>query len=317
MSKQPKDHGGGLDGAIAQYGGTRADWIDLSTGINPRAYPIPDIAPHFWQALPDQDAQTALLSAARAFWNVPDKASIIACAGLSQMIAALPLLRPAASVQITKPTYNEHEAAFRANGWTLDADAQTRVVVHPNNPDGRQADLSGDALAASALTIIDESFCDTQPDMTYVDHAVDPNVVVLKGLGKFWGLAGLRLGFAISHPDTVDRLRDFIGPWAVSGPAQLIGAKALNDTDWANATRKRLATDRDRLDALARAAGFNLVGGTDLFRLYDTPDARDVQDKLAQNRIWSRRFPYSKTWIRLGLPDTDAHWHRVQTALEV
>ena len=317
MTRNVKDHGGGLDAAIAKYGGTRAEWIDLSTGINPNSYPIPNVPAHFWQDLPDETAQQTLLSAARVFWNVPDDADIVACAGLSQMIAALPLLHPTAAVQINKPTYNEHEAAFRANGWDIDEASNIRVVVHPNNPDGRQASLSSTDLAQSPLTIIDESFCDTQPDMTYIGKATTPNVVVLKGLGKFWGLAGLRLGFAISHKDTTDRLRDFIGPWAVSGPAQFIGAQSLSDTNWSDATRARLQSDSKRLDDIAHRAGFELVGGTDLFRLYETPSASHVQDQLAQNFIWSRRFPYSKTWLRLGLAGPESHWQRLAAALDI
>lgn len=316
MAQQINDHGGGLDAAIAQYGGTRADWIDLSTGINPVAYPIPDIPAHYWTALPDQGAQDKLLAAARAFWNVPDTADIIACAGLSQMIASLPLLHPASTVQIQKPTYNEHETAFRAHGWNVDDTAKIRVEVHPNNPDGRHANLTTLDLQQSPLTIIDESFCDTQPDLTFVNHAVDQNVIILKGLGKFWGLAGLRLGFAISHKSTTDRLRRLIGPWAVSGPAQLIGAAALSDTDWAQTTRARLAGDAARLDQMAQGAGLSLVGGTDLFRLYDTPDAKKMQSKLAKRFIWSRRFPYSKTWLRLGLAGADADWRRLDAALK-
>ncbi len=133
-----RDHGGGLDAAIARFGGDRADWIDLSTGINPTSYPLPAIPDRFWQALPDSGDQAALKSAARAFWSIPDTADIAAASGVSALIAALPRLAPAAQVGIAQPTYNEHAASFAAFGWAVQTDtAATNVYVHPNNPDGR------------------------------------------------------------------------------------------------------------------------------------------------------------------------------------
>jgi cobalamin biosynthetic protein CobC len=141
--------------------------------------------------------------------------------------------------------------------------------------------------------------------------------VVLKGLGKFWGLAGVRLGFAIGRPETLAPLRDRLGPWAVSGPALVIGAAALDDPGWADTTRARLTADAGRLDALMAAAGARTEGGTPLFRLYSVEDAVRWQTRLAEARIWTRIFPYSATWIRLGLPGTEADWARLAAALGV
>ena len=138
--------------------------------------------------------------------------------------------------------------------------------------------------------------------------------MVLKSFGKFWGLAGLRLGFAIGQADLIARLNDLTGPWAVSGPALRIGEQALRDTDWASKTRARLAEDAARLDQLGLARGARLVGGTSLFRLYDVDDAPAWQTRLARAHIWSRIFPYSKTFLRLGLPPADG-WARLEAAL--
>lgn len=307
-----RDHGGGLDAAVAQYGGARANWIDLSTGINPVAYPIPALAPDVWTALPDHAAQTALITAARQFWQVPDGAEILAAPGASSLIANLPTLAPAGRAHIPTPTYNEHAAAFAAHGWTLGKDhPDAKVIVHPNNPTGHWYDA--DALTAP-LTIIDESFADVAPDRSLVGHAARPGVVVLKSFGKFWGLAGLRLGFAIATPDTINRLADLLGPWPVSGPALEIGHKALCDQAWATATRNRLSADADRLDQLVTRTGATVEGGCPLFRLYRVDDAKGLQTQLAKHHIWSRIFPYSRHWLRLGLPAPD-QWHRLEAAL--
>lgn len=296
----PRDHGGGLDAAVADYGGRREDWIDLSTGINPVPYPVPQIAQEAWTALPDSAAQAALLAAARQHWHVPEGASILAAPGASSLIAKLPTLAPVGRVDIPTPTYNEHAAAFVAHGWEMGEDgASARVIVHPNNPTGHwYAEEGFDA----ALTVVDESFADVWPDRTWVHEATRPGVVVLKSFGKFWGLAGMRLGFAIATPDVIGQLATALGPWAVSGPALSIGAAALNDHDWAVETRVRLNEDAARLDALMIRGGARVEGGTSLFRLYEVDNAKAWQARLARNHIWSRVFPYSDTWLRLGLP---------------
>ena len=312
MSDAPRDHGGGLDGAAMLYGGARNDWIDLSTGINPVPYPIGKFTQNDWTALPDAAAFNALTQAARSFWNVPDGAAILPAPGASALIARIPALATAARVDIPKPTYNEHAAAFQAQGWTLSQDnPSAHVLVHPNNPDGR---FWSDSDANAPLTIIDESFCDIAPDASLIHLAERDGVIVLKSFGKFWGLAGLRLGFAIGDPTLIASLNDFIGPWAVSGPALRTGALALNDHGWADQTRARLGADAARLDALMRTHGADVVGGTSLFRLYDVGDAAAWQAKLARAHIWSRVFPYSDKWLRLGLPAPD-QWARFSAAL--
>jgi cobalamin biosynthetic protein CobC len=302
-----------VDAAIAAYGGTRGNWIDLSTGINPHPYPIAALSDEDWTALPDHGAFERLSQAARHFWSVPAGAAILPSPGASALIARIPALAPAGRVQITMPTYNEHAAAFSAQGWKIQSGGptQARVIVHPNNPDGRYWDESD---VNAPLTIIDESFCDVSPAASLIHLAARPGVIVLKSFGKFWGLAGLRLGFAIGDPQLIARLNDLTGPWAVSGPALRIGQHALTDPDWANFTRQRLTTDSARLDTLMTAKGAQLAGGTTLFRLYQVDDAAQWQTRLARAHIWSRIFPYSQTYLRLGLPPSDG-WDRLEAAL--
>lgn len=342
-AQQPqRDHGGGLDAAMAQYGGTREDWLDLSTGINPVPYPIGEIDPEAWTALPDSHAQDKLISAARQFWDVPDAAQIIAAPGASALIAMMPELIKSghphnSQVCIDRPTYNEHAAAFAAHDFKItDASAPVHVQVHPNNPDGHLIDR--EAPQTATMSIIDESFCDTVPQLSLVARTKTPGTIILKSFGKFWGLAGLRLGFAIAHPDAMHptvkvryqtglfkpqrhetvvktvSLPDLLGPWPVAGPALEIGARALADHAWAMATRARLATDADRLDTKMQAKGAQVIGGTSLFRLYEVDNAAAWQAKLARSRVWSRIFPYNDRWLRLGLPAPD-RWEQLDAAL--
>jgi cobalamin biosynthetic protein CobC len=305
-----RDHGGGIDAAAARFGGVRAAWLDLSTGINPLPYPVPSLPTDAWTALPDMAAVDALTDAARAAWGVPDSAAVLAAPGASGLIARIPTLAPAGQVIIPGPTYNEHAAAFQAHGWQVRqaGTGDAAVVVHPNNPDGRV--WTGTMIPDACLTVIDESFCDVMPDASLVPLADRPGVIVLKSFGKFWGLAGLRLGFAIGDPDLLAQLETVLGPWPVSGPALAIGNAALRDTAWADAARARLSADAARLDAIMAQAGARIVGGTTLFRLYDTDHAQVWQDRLAERRVWSRVFPYSDRWLRLGLPGPE-DWTRL------
>lgn len=309
---QTRDHGGGIDAAAAQFGGTRADWIDLSTGINPVPYPIPDLPADAWTALPDRAAQTALLTAARRFWSVPVGADILAAPGASILISHIPLLRRPGAVDIPQPTYNEHWAAFQAMGWRRSQRAPDAMVrVHPNNPTG---DFAIGATLTAPLTVIDESFCDIAPEQSLIARATRPGTIVLKSFGKFWGLAGLRLGFAIGLPEDIQRLREMLGPWPVSGLALTVGTHALSNQSWASETRQRLSTDAERLDTLMARAGATLHGGTTLFRLYRVDTAAQWQARLARHHIWTRIFPYSDQFLRLGLPGPQ-DWPRLEAAL--
>ena len=310
----PRDHGGGLDAAMARWGGTRADWLDLSTGINPVSYPLSELPPHAWTALPDRAANEALIAAARAFWQIPDGAVVIPAPGLSALIARLPHALGVTRIHIPGPTYNEYAASFAAAGIPqTDDSAAPAVFVHPNNPDGRP--WPAEALAPRDLSVIDESFCDVMPGASHVARTAEPSTIVLKSFGKFWGLAGLRLGFAILAPGPIsDRLKDALGPWAVSGPALAIGTAALSDPAWADTTRTRLAQDSARLDALLTAQGSRVTGGTTLFRLHEVDDAPAWAERFARVHVLTRVFPYSRTWLRLGLPAPD-RWDQLRAAL--
>lgn len=322
-----RDHGGDLDRAMTRYGG--GDWLDLSTGINASPYPMPDLSPRALGALPTSADLAALETTARKAYRAHPSVDCVALAGAQAAIQLVPRLGPAREARVVGPTYNEHAGALQAQGWSVTQvsdiaelkGAALGVVVNPNNPDGRfwtpedLIDLSKDV----GLLVVDESFADPAPEYSlipYMDRLPGGvSILVLRSFGKFFGLAGLRLGFALGPSPIVGEMRRLAGPWAVSGPAIAAGRAALADSAWQEAMIGRLAQDAVRMDALAKAAGWTLVGGTVLFRTYDTGDALAAQDRLAQSHIWTRAFPYSKGWLRLGLPGTEAVWTRLETAL--
>ncbi len=305
MSTGRPEHGGAPGAAARRFGGDAADWLDLSTGINPVPFPLPPIAPGAWTRLPEPADEAALVAAARRFWAVPDSHGIVAAPGTSALIALLPRILPPGRVEIPGPTYAEHAAAFAAAGWAQ-GPGDLRVLVHPNNPDGRR----WGAADVGPRGIVDESFADA--DACTLPHGPQ---ITLKSFGKFWGLAGLRLGFAIAPLGLAYAIADALGPWPVSGPALAIGTAALDDPAWAAGARARLAAGAARLDRLLTEAGAGVIGGTALFRLAQVPDGRAVQARLAANRIWTRAFDHSPTWLRLGQPGDAAGWARLADAL--
>jgi cobalamin biosynthetic protein CobC len=318
------DHGGGLARAMARFG-AGADWLDLSTGINPWPYPVPALAPGAWQRLPDEDALAGLKYAARGFYGAAPDAPIAAAPGSQALIQLLPQLIPPTEVAIVGPTYAEHARCWRLAGHSVietsepDGAMPVVVVVNPNNPNGRiwpaerLRALAAERAARGGLLVVDEAFAEVAAPT--VQAAGMPGLVALRSFGKFFGLAGLRLGFALGPAALVERIEDALGPWAVSGPALAIGSAALADAGWAAATRCRLKAAAAALDAVLARAGFEPAGGTDLYRLAHRADAAAVFERLGKAHILVRNFAERPEWLRFGLPPDAAALARLERAL--
>jgi cobalamin biosynthetic protein CobC len=321
--QQMREHGGNLDLARERFGGRAEDWIDLSTGINRQPYPVGEIAPHHWTALPSRAEIESLHEAAREAYATA--APVVAMAGAQAAIQLLPSLVPRGRARILSPTYNEYAAVLSTAGWDVDevsslealAGADLAIIVNPNNPDGRRYARSEllALLPRIGRLVIDESFADAVPDLSLAPEAGRPGLLILRSFGKFYGLAGVRLGFAIGANDDIAALSALAGPWPISGAAIAVGRRALLDRDWATATAMRLARDSLRLDEIVTRQGWQLLGGTPLFRLYDVGDALAAQERLARAQIWSRVFTQHPTWLRLGLPGDEMEWARLEAAL--
>jgi cobalamin biosynthesis protein CobC len=324
-------HGGDLTEAMARYGGSPQMWLDLSTGVNPWPWPVPAELPDVvWQRLPSRADQEALIAAAREAYSVPAEAEVVSAAGTQSLIQWLPQLASAGAVAIVEPTYSEHALAWRMAGHEVIARVgledlpeavRHAVLVNPNNPDGRVTSRAALARAAARLQerggwlIVDEAFADIEPEISAVGLCVDLPVVVLRSFGKFYGLAGLRLGFAIAQQDIAQRVALALGPWSCSGPALTVGAAALRDHEWARGTRDALQHQACKLDGVLAAAAFRVVGGTGLFRLVQRADANKVHASLAAQHIWCRRFDWADDLLRFGLPPHDRDLDRLARAL--
>jgi cobalamin biosynthesis protein CobC len=323
-------HGGDLAAARRQFPDAPEPLLDLSTGINPDSYPLPQLPADCFARLPDEAALARLKAAAALAYGAPSPDHVVAAAGTQILLPVVAGLLPAGRARILGPTYAEHLrvaalVGHRAHEVTeLDAlaDADLAVVVNPNNPDGCIVPSAALLAVAEAqkrrggLLVVDEAFMDVGPaDASLAGEVGRGGVVVLRSFGKFFGLAGLRLGFALAPPPLAARLAAMLGPWAVSGPAILIGETALADAAWADATRAALGRSAARLDALLANAKLEIRGGTALFRLVQTPAAAELFEHLGRVGIIARRFVERPTWLRFGLPHGDAAWRRLQIAL--
>ncbi|MGB3445294.1 MAG: threonine-phosphate decarboxylase CobD [Xanthobacteraceae bacterium] len=314
-------HGGDLSEAMRQFGGAPDAWLDLSTGINPNPYPLPPLANDVWRRLPSQADEAALLAAARRAYAVPDDVDIAAAPGTQALIQWLPRLAARGTVAVVSPTYNEHAAAWRLAGHEVIAIGAIEgipetirhvVIVNPNNPDGRVVDHSTLVRVAEVVAarggwlVIDEAFADLDPAIGAAALCNILPIVVLRSFGKFYGLAGLRLGFAVAAPELSVRIREAMGPWVCSGPGLVIGRAALDDERWANEMRDKLREQAAKLDGVLQGAGFVPTGGSALFRLVRHPHASAYHKALARRQIWCRRFDWADDLLRFGLPPDDA-----------
>ncbi|CAL78627.1 Putative threonine-phosphate decarboxylase [Bradyrhizobium sp. ORS 278] len=321
-------HGGDLDAISRRYPDAPQPWIDLSTGINPVPYPLPELPPASWARLPSKAEQRALQSVAAARYGVAGE-MIIAAPGTQALLQIMPRLRPRSHVAVLAPTYEEHALCWRRAGHRVElvddldalAAADVAVIVNPNNPTGRLQPLDALGRLASTLRrrdgllVVDEAFADLYPHEASLAADLPPATIVLRSFGKVYGLAGIRLGFAIGPDDIIGHIRDELGPWAVSGPALAIGTAALSDDAWLHQTRARLVHDCARIDALLSDAGCTAIGGTPLFRLIASVSGSDIAERLARHGIHVRRFPGQPSWLRFGLPGDEAQWQRLTQAL--
>jgi cobalamin biosynthetic protein CobC len=330
VADAPWYHGGNINAARALFPSAPEPWIDLSTGINPAPYPVDDIAQSAWTRLPEPSDIAGLEATARAAYAAGPEPDIVPAPGTQAIIQWLPRLFPARRVGILGLTYGEHERCWRAAGAEIIAaqtladfeDCDIAVVVNPNNPDGRliepaQLTRVAETFAAhGGLLVVDEAFMDViRPEASLIPILPKAGAIVLRSFGKTYGLAGLRLGFAIASPDIGVHLRDALGPWAVSGPAIQIGRKALADSAWLADTVHRLNQDATRLDELLVRSGFTPAGGTPLFRFAEHRDAGQWFERLARAGILTRPFQARPSALRFGFPCNLSSWERLETAL--
>jgi len=320
------EHGGRLQRAAREYGIAPAQWLDLSTGISPFGWPVPDVPASIWQRLPEDE--DGLSDAACAYYEAPH---VLPVAGSQAAIQALPWLRAAARVGVIAPGYAEHAHAWRRAGHQvtcLPADLlladvtawDVLVLIHPNNPGGERFDpqtllhIHAELAARGGWLVIDEAFMDVTPQDSLCRHTGREGLVVLRSAGKFFGLAGARAGFVCASAPLLETLRDALGPWALSGPTRYVLQQALTDRAWQTHARMRLMHTSERLADVLSRHGLPPTAGCGLFHWCRRDDAAAIHRALAQRGILTRLFDTPPS-LRFGLPAGDEAFERLDTAL--
>jgi cobalamin biosynthetic protein CobC len=302
------------------------DWVDLSTGVNPNGWPVPALSPGSWSRLPEDE--DGLIEAAREYYATE---SILAVAGSQAGIQALPRLRPKSRVGVLHPTYAEHAYAWRSHQHDVIPLAEDEIdgridaldvlaLVNPNNPTGwrvneeRLLAWHGGLQERGGWLLVDEAFMDVTPSQSLAPLCPLPGLVVLRSLGKFFGLAGARVGFVIAEQGVLDALERLLGPWCVAGPSREVARQSLSDVRWQQETRSRLPSQGERLNALMGEAGLTPTGGTALFQWVMTREAGAIHERLASQGILTRLFDEPAS-LRIGLPANEQQWQRLAHAL--
>ncbi len=320
------DHGGQLRAAAAHYGIPLEQWLDLSTGINPHAYVPPIVADDLWSRLPQENDGLEL--AAAGYYGTHD---VLPVPGSQAAIQALPRLRAPSRVAVLTPGYAEHAHAWRKAGHRVldvaahDVDAaiddvSVLVVIQPNNPTG--ASFAHEQLRAwhrklaarGGWLVVDEAFIEATPLDSLVEPSMPAGLILLRSLGKFFGLPGARVGFVLADATVRGSLRELLGPWALPGPSRHVAQTALRDHAWQAQTRARLQGDGARLERLLRGAGLSPSGGCALFQWVEAERAELLHQRLAQRGILTRYFSDPRS-LRFGLPGAEHNWQRLAAAL--
>jgi len=321
------EHGGRLRRAALGYGIAEEDWLDLSTGLAPWPFPVPDIPLRAWARLPEND--DGLEQAACDYYGT---SQVLPVAGSQMAIQLLPRLRRAGKVGVLSPCYAEHAEAWRRSGYIvrevleqevdffLDS-LDVLVVVNPNNPTGlnltpaRLLDWHARLAQRGGWLVVDEAFMDNTPQLSLAPHAHQVGLIVLRSFGKFFGLAGVRLGFVLAERKLLRLLAEQVGPWAVSGPTRVLGQACLRDTE--GHTRQRIRSDEasERLAALLERYGFKPQGGCALFQWLITEQASALHEFMARRGILLRLFAHNSS-LRFGLPADAADEARLEQALQ-
>jgi cobalamin biosynthetic protein CobC len=325
-------HGGRLCVARSLFPDVPQPWVDLSTGINPHSYPAPRASARERNRLPEPTELARLEEVAAAAFNVTDPARVVASGGTENALRLLPYVLKLTSAVIASPTYGSHADAWQRAGAEVRTVADSELlanvatnsamtVVNPNNPNGRL--LTREQLVSlnrdEGVLIVDEAFGDLEPQHCVSDIAgsdAAPRMIVLRSFGKFYGLAGVRLGFVIASPAIATRLRQLLGDWPVSVDALRAGLAAYADDDWAQRMRNRLSKAAQRLDALLVSGGMEIAGGTSLYRLARATNARARFTQLISHGVLVRPFDYDATLLRFGLPGSREDWRRLTKALK-
>ena len=324
-------HGGDVETASKYFSIAKENWLDLSTGMNPLSYPVCELPQAIFEELPYVSAE--FCSAVTKYYGMPNWLAVNGSQSVIQSLPSVlnekqlfPILLPDfgykehqkhwqktnelafySSLNEKKAISSIHEALGRNN-------QQHVLVINPNNPtaamiSAEQLLAIAERLADGAHLVVDEAFMDFSPECSLLKHEIPENVVVMRSFGKFFGLAGLRLGFVFSsNKEILHSIDERLGLWQVNNPAQFIANKALADEKWIKDRQAKIVIMKQAMHKLFQPVlgePINLKTAS-LFLTYqaDAQNVLTVYKMLAESAVLSRVvLEGGQALLRIGLLD--------------
>ena len=338
MSFSPPLHGGDLTAASQQFGIAIDEWLDLSTGINPKAYPVGRIPEEIFHALP-YPKRFNLEAVARNYYGCKN---LLCVPGSQSAIELLPELRNRCRVAVPAVGYREHAWQWQKQGHELVSYADSEeldrvvdqvdvvVVINPNNPTAEQYPREQllrwhqQLQSKAGWLIVDEAFADLYPAISLADVSHLAGLIVLKSVGKFFGLAGIRLGFVLANQAITAQLYDQLGLWVVNGPGRYLASTALGDQQWQLAAKASIVNSQKRMHRLISNYWPNseiTTAGLFLSLRFNDEVAQQYYQALASQGMLVRYWPpvdgSNCALLRVGLigENDEANWQRFEKAL--
>ena len=336
-SVQALKHGGDIARLECEFGCSLQNCLDLSTGLSPWSYPVPPVPDYVWQRLPYD--MTGLMASASAYYSCPPE-YITPVAGVQDAICRVPYYLSNAKLSGTRLSgiassetivalpvlgYQEYRRAWSKAGYplvfyqnlselqqlVLRNSSMHVVIINPNNPSASLL-LAEDLLAlqqqllGKGYLIVDEAFMDVSENQSLSSFAHLDNLIVLRSFGKFFGLAGVRLGFTLGGGDLIEQLRADVNPWGVSYPAIWLGAQALKDNAWCQQQRQRITIQANQLLPLIRDKISPDTTSAGLFLTVIGKQALlgAIYQRAVKEGILLRydTLDHHRAWLRIGLP---------------
>lgn len=315
-------HGGNIADAVNRYGIRERDIVDFSSNISPLGPSSAAIrsakkALAYGDRYPDQSLSELRRTIARYFGIKPEH--IVCGNGSTALIHLVPQIYRPKRVLIPVPTFTEYAAAAlkagaevvpyqlkEKDGFRVDPiemafafkGIDMAFLCNPNNPTGRvvqkneMMEIVQYALQEKVTLVVDEAFMDFVESETIVKDAVQTShVICIRAFSKFFGMPGLRVGYAVCGEEIASVLNAGSEPWPVNIPAQFAAIAALNDWGHIKRTLKIVTRERERLLAELRilpgvepfpcAANFILIKFT-------TADGRSLTQALGLRGILVR-----------------------------
>lgn len=320
------EHGGNLERAMQSYGGSPSDWIDISTGISPFSASLPELRLSDWHRLPESASLDELAQIAQVYYA--SNQECIVTSGSQFLINHLPDLLKG-DIGILEPSYGEYAASFARHGREYNAldtideidDVQSIILANPNNPDGRLYaqgelyELAEVLKKRDGYLVVDEAFCDVCDNASMLIADPIENLIVLKSFGKFFGLAGARIGFVFAHNDVLHQIEQLQGPWSVSGPSISVAKYVLTCDGIHQDLLREISSRHSQFIQMLSDTRLKIIGGTKLFTLIEHENATDLHEHFLNKKILTRKFDYNACWLRLGLTSSTEEDLRLKQAI--